>query len=67
MSIEGGRALGYVNPDETTFAYLKGRPYAPKGEDWDQRGGLLEVDRVRRRRDATTTWCASTPPRSRPP
>lgn len=36
MSIEGGARCGYVNPDETTFNYLKGRPYAPKGEVWDQ-------------------------------
>ncbi|RDI96745.1 3-isopropylmalate dehydratase large subunit [Meiothermus sp. QL-1] len=36
MSIEGGARIGYVNPDETTFAYLKGRPYAPKGEEWDK-------------------------------
>jgi len=35
MSIEGGARCGYVNPDETTFAYLEGRPYAPKGADWD--------------------------------
>jgi len=35
MSIEGGARVGYVNPDATTFAYLKGRPYAPKGADWD--------------------------------
>jgi 3-isopropylmalate/(R)-2-methylmalate dehydratase large subunit len=35
MSIEGGARVGYVNPDETTFEYLKGRPYAPKGSDWD--------------------------------
>src|SRR5271170_4111547 len=35
MSIEGGARAGYVNPDETTFAYLKGRPYAPKGAQWD--------------------------------
>jgi len=35
MSIEGGARAGYVNPDETTFAYLEGRPYAPKGSDWD--------------------------------
>ncbi|WP_269526141.1 3-isopropylmalate dehydratase large subunit [Coraliomargarita parva] len=35
MSIEGGARVGYVNPDETTFEYLKGRPYAPKGADWD--------------------------------
>ena len=36
MSIEGGARAGYVNPDATTFAYLKGRPYSPKGADWDQ-------------------------------
>jgi 3-isopropylmalate/(R)-2-methylmalate dehydratase large subunit len=35
MSIEGGARAGYVNPDATTFAYLKGRPYAPKGAAWD--------------------------------
>ena len=35
MSIEGGARVGYVNPDETTFAYLKGRPYSPKGSEWD--------------------------------
>ena len=35
MSIEGGARAGYVNPDETTFAFLKGRPYAPKGAAWD--------------------------------
>ncbi len=36
MSIEGGARCGYVNPDETTFAYIKGRPYAPEPEEWDQ-------------------------------
>jgi 3-isopropylmalate/(R)-2-methylmalate dehydratase large subunit len=36
MSIEGGARAGYVNPDETTFAYLKGRPYAPSGAAWDE-------------------------------
>jgi 3-isopropylmalate/(R)-2-methylmalate dehydratase large subunit len=36
MSIEGGARVGYVNPDETTFAYLKGRPFAPAGEDFDR-------------------------------
>lgn len=35
MSIEGGARVGYVNPDEKTFAYLKGRPYSPKGAEWD--------------------------------
>ena len=36
MAIEGGARIGYINPDEKTFEYLKGRPYAPKGADWDK-------------------------------
>ena len=35
MSIEGGARAGLVAPDEKTFAYLQGRPKAPKGADWD--------------------------------
>jgi 3-isopropylmalate/(R)-2-methylmalate dehydratase large subunit len=35
MSIEWGARAGLIAPDETTFAYLKDRPYAPKGNDWD--------------------------------
>ncbi|MGI9648020.1 MAG: 3-isopropylmalate dehydratase large subunit [Acidimicrobiia bacterium] len=35
MSIEGGARAGLVAPDETTFSYLKGRPQAPSGDDWD--------------------------------
>jgi 3-isopropylmalate/(R)-2-methylmalate dehydratase large subunit len=35
MSIEAGAKAGLVAPDETTFAYLKGREFAPKGADWD--------------------------------
>ena len=35
MAIEGGARAGLVAPDEKTFAYLKGRPKAPKGADWD--------------------------------
>jgi 3-isopropylmalate/(R)-2-methylmalate dehydratase large subunit len=35
MSIEAGARAGMVAPDETTFAYLKGRPHAPEGENWD--------------------------------
>jgi len=35
MSIEGGARVGYVNPDETTFAFLKGRPYAPAEDEWE--------------------------------
>ena len=36
MSIEGGARVGYVNPDETTFAYLRGRPFAPAGDAFDR-------------------------------
>jgi len=35
MSIEAGARAGLVAPDEKTFAFLKGRPYAPKGKQWD--------------------------------
>ncbi len=36
MAIEGGARAGLIAPDETTFEYVKGRPHAPKGKDWDQ-------------------------------
>ncbi|MGP1384638.1 MAG: 3-isopropylmalate dehydratase large subunit [Thainema sp.] len=36
MAIEGGARCGYVNPDEMTFEYLKGREFAPQGDDWDR-------------------------------
>jgi 3-isopropylmalate/(R)-2-methylmalate dehydratase large subunit len=36
MSIEAGARAGMIAPDETTFAYLKGRPKAPQGADWDK-------------------------------
>ncbi|MCW4384910.1 3-isopropylmalate dehydratase large subunit [Salinibacterium sp. SYSU T00001] len=35
MSIEAGARAGMVAPDQTTYDYLKGRPHAPEGEDWD--------------------------------
>jgi len=35
MSIEAGARAGMIAPDETTFAYLEGREYAPAGEEWD--------------------------------
>ncbi|HEY0538058.1 MAG TPA: 3-isopropylmalate dehydratase large subunit [Actinoallomurus sp.] len=35
MSIEAGARAGMIAPDETTFAYLEGRPHAPSGEDWE--------------------------------
>ena len=36
MSIEAGARAGMIAPDETTFAYLKGRQHAPQGDDWDR-------------------------------
>jgi 3-isopropylmalate/(R)-2-methylmalate dehydratase large subunit len=36
MSIEGGARAGLVAPDDTTFAYVEGRPFAPKGADWEK-------------------------------
>ncbi|MEM8555885.1 MAG: 3-isopropylmalate dehydratase large subunit [Pseudomonadota bacterium] len=36
MAIEGGARAGLIAPDEKTFEYVKGRPHAPKGEDWDK-------------------------------
>jgi 3-isopropylmalate/(R)-2-methylmalate dehydratase large subunit len=42
MSIEAGARAGMIAPDETTFAYVKNRPYAPSGIDWD-----AEVERWR--------------------
>ncbi len=36
MSIEGGARAGLVAPDDTTFAYVEGRPFAPRGADWER-------------------------------
>jgi 3-isopropylmalate/(R)-2-methylmalate dehydratase large subunit len=36
MSIEAGARAGLIAPDDTTFEYVHGRPYAPKGADWDR-------------------------------
>ncbi|MGK7881468.1 MAG: 3-isopropylmalate dehydratase large subunit [Crocosphaera sp.] len=36
MSIEGGARCGYINPDDVTFDYLKGRDFAPKGDEWEK-------------------------------
>ncbi len=35
MAIEGGARAGLIAPDETTYKYVKGRPHAPKGDEWD--------------------------------
>ncbi|OHT89422.1 3-isopropylmalate dehydratase large subunit [Mycobacteroides saopaulense] len=45
MSIEAGARAGMVAPDETTYAYLKDRPHAPKGELWD--AAVAEWDSLR--------------------
>ena len=66
MSIEGGARAGYVNPDETTFAFLRGRRFAPQGDAFDRAVAWwkqLASDRTRR----TTTASRSTPPRSSRP
>ena len=42
MSIEGGARVGYVNPDQTTYEYLRGKPYAPVDADWDNAIGHWE-------------------------
>ncbi len=65
MSIEGGARCGYVNPDDTTFAFLKGRPYAPRGSDWDSavarwRGFASDPDA--RYDDVVTIRAADVPP-----
>ncbi len=36
MAIEGGARVGYCNPDEKTFAFLRGKPFAPKEDKWDE-------------------------------
>jgi len=41
MSIEGGARVGYVNPDDTTFAYLRGRRFAPQGEAFERAAAEL--------------------------
>jgi 3-isopropylmalate/(R)-2-methylmalate dehydratase large subunit len=50
MSIEAGARAGMIAPDETTFAYLEGRPHAPKGADWD--AALADWRRLRTDDDA---------------
>ncbi len=42
MTIEGGARAGMVAPDETTFAYLEGRPFVPRGKEFQEAVELLE-------------------------
>ena len=57
MSIEAGARAGMIAPDDTTFAYLAGRPRAPKGADWDR---SLERWRLLRSDDDATFDCETT-------
>ena len=61
MSIEGGARAGLVAPDDTTFAYIEGRPHAPKGERVGARARRLAraPDRRRRRRSTRTVVLAA--------
>ena len=63
-SRRGARA-GLIAPDETTFAYLKGRPMAPQGEEWDAAVAWLARARHRRGRGVRQVGRASTQPTSR--
>ena len=42
MSIEGGARAGYINPDETTYEYLRGREYVPEGDAFEERKAYWE-------------------------
>ena len=50
MSIEAGARAGLIAPDDTTFAYLEGREFAPSGTAWEQAARRLALARHRRRR-----------------
>ena len=65
MSIEAGARAGLIAPDEKTFAYLKDRPKAPKGADWDAAMRLLAEAAVGPRARISTRRCGSTPPNCR--
>ena len=54
MTIEAGARAGLIAPDETTFDYVKGREFAPKGEAFEQARGVL-ADAADRSRARTTT------------
>ena len=59
MSIEAGARAGMIAPDETTLAYLEGRPAAPKGADWE--AALERLARASSTRTRpTTAWSRST-------
>ncbi len=59
MSIELGARLGLIAPDDTTFAYLVGKPYAPRGADWDLGDLAMAPSRLRARCGVRPRMCAS--------
>ena len=59
MSIEAGARAGMVAPDDTTFAYLEGRPAAPRGAAWER-----ALDRVARAARPTPARGSTTSSRS---
>ncbi len=63
MSIEGGARVGHVNPDDTTFAYIKGRRFAPAGDAFD-RAVAWWRSMATAPEPITTTTSSSTPARS---
>ena len=65
MSIEGGARAGLIAPDEKTFAYLKGRPKAPKGAHWDAAVAYWETLQTDEGAHFDTRGAASTPPSCR--
>jgi len=65
MSIEAGARAGMVAPDEKTYAYLKDRPKAPKGEQFDAARRYWTGCTATRAR-ISTAWSRSTPPLCRP-
>ena len=64
MSIEAGARAGLVAPDDTTYDYLAGRPFAPAGRGLGRGGRALARAAERRRAPPSTGWSRSTPPRS---
>jgi len=53
MSIEAGARAGLIAVDETTIAYLKGRPFAPRGEQWARAVAHWQTLRAIRARSST--------------
>ena len=64
LTIEGGGRAGMIAPDDTTFAYIKRRPYAPTGRDLGRGGRRVERIAAATMVPCTTALSTSTPRRS---